>query len=124
MFGTIVIAFLLSPFLVHTLGDTRYGIWSIITALTGYMALLDLGVSSAIAKYVSKHKATDDYRSINAIFSSGIVILLLVALFLVAISPFLADLVVTAFKFDSSLKNTVHTLVIICLLYTSPSPRD
>jgi len=113
MFGTIVIAFLLSPFLVHTLGDTRYGIWSIITALTGYMALLDLGVSSAIAKYVSKHKATDDYRSINAIFSSGIVILLLVALFLVAISPFLADLVVTAFKFDSSLKNTVHTLVII-----------
>ncbi len=113
MFGTIVIAFLLSPFLVHTLGDTRYGIWSIITALTGYMALLDLGVGSAVAKYVSKHKATDDYKSINVIFSAGIVILLVVGAILIALSPFIADLVVSAFKFDSSLRDTVHTLVII-----------
>lgn len=113
MFGTIAIAFLLSPFLVHTLGDTRYGIWSIITALTGYMTLLDLGVGSAIAKYVSKHKATNDYKSINTVFSSGIVILLLVGVLLIAISPFIADLVVSAFKFESELKDTVHTLVII-----------
>ena len=113
MFGTIAIAFLLSPFLVHTLGDTKYGIWSIITALTGYMTLLDLGVGSAIAKYVSKHKATNDYKSINRVFSSGIVILLLVGALLIGLSPFIADLVVSAFKFDSTLKDTVHTLVII-----------
>jgi len=113
MFGTIAIAFLLSPFLVHTLGDTKYGIWSIITALTGYMTLLDLGVGSAIAKYVSKHKASEDYKSINVVISSGIVILLVVGLFLIAVSPFIADLVVSAFKFDAALKDTVHTLVII-----------
>ena len=83
--GTIIIAFLLSPYLVHTLGDTKYGVWSVISALTGYMALLDLGISSAIAKYVAKYKALKDYKSLNTVLASGL---------------------------------------LICLLYTSPSPRD
>jgi len=113
MFGAIAIAFLLSPFLVHTLGDTKYGIWSIMAALTGYMTLLDLGVSSAIAKYVSKYKALNDYKSLNIVFSSGIVIMVLVGLFLIFLSPLIADLVVDTFKFDAELKGTVHTLVIV-----------
>ncbi len=113
MFGAIIIAFMLSPFLVHTLGDTKYGIWSIISALTGYMTLLDLGVSSAIAKYVSKYKALKDYKSLNVVFSSGIVIMILVGLTLFALSPFIADGVVSAFDFEPDLRDTVHTLVII-----------
>ena len=113
MIGAIIIAFVLSPFLVHTLGDTNYGIWSIIAALTGYMTLLDLGVSSAIAKYVSKHKALNDYKTINVVVSSGIVIMLMIGAFLLMISPFIADVVVKAFKFDPDMADTVHTLVII-----------
>jgi len=61
--GSIVIAFMLSPFLVHTLGDTKYGVWSILAALTGYMALLDLGISSAIARYVAKYPAEPAARN-------------------------------------------------------------
>ena len=38
--GSIVIAFFLSPYLVHTLGDTGYGVWSIIASLTAYMLSL------------------------------------------------------------------------------------
>ena len=113
MIGAIIIAFVLSPFLVHTLGDTNYGIWSIIAALTGYMTLLDLGVSSAIAKYVSKHKALNDYKTINVVVSSGIVIMLLIGAFLLCMSPFIADVVVKAFKFDPDMADTVHTLVIV-----------
>ncbi len=113
MFGAIAIAFLLSPFLVNTLGDTKYGIWSIIAALTGYMTLLDLGVSSAVAKYVSKYKALNDYKSINVVFSSGIAILLVVGGFLIVLSPFIADLVVNTFNISADLRDTVHTLVII-----------
>lgn len=114
--GAIVIAFILSPFLVHTLGDTNYGIWSIISALTGYMTLLDLGVSSAIAKYVSKYKALKDYKSLNVVFSSGIVIMLMVGLSLMMLGPFIASAVVGAFSFDPEIRDTVHTLVIIAAI--------
>ena len=77
------------------------------------MTLLDLGVSSAIAKYVSKHKALNDYKTINVVVSSGIVIMLMIGAFLLLISPFIADVVVKAFKFDPDMADTVHTLVII-----------
>ena len=83
--GAIIIAFMLSPFLVHSLGDTRYGVWSVVSALTGYMALLDLGVSSAMAKYVSKFKALKDYRSLNQVLASGLVIMLSAGLSLIHI---------------------------------------
>ncbi len=111
--GAIVIAFLLSPFLIHTLGDTRYGVWSVIAALTGYMALLDLGVSSAVAKYVSKYKALNDYRSLNIVMSTGLAILLCVAALLIIASPMISSGMVSFFGFDDSLGETVRKLIII-----------
>ncbi len=111
--GAIVIAFVLSPFLVHSLGDTRYGIWSVVSALTGYMALLDLGVSSAMAKYVSRFKALKDYKSLNTIMASGFVIMITVGVLLVSFSPLLASGLVSFFGFEESLADTVHTLILI-----------
>ena len=111
--GAIIIAFMLSPFLVHSLGDTRYGVWSVVSALTGYMALLDLGVSSAMAKYVSKFKALKDYRSLNQVLASGLVIMLSAGTILLIFSPILASAVVSFFKFDGQLGESVRLLVIV-----------
>ena len=111
--GAVVIAFVLSPFLVHTLGDTKYGIWSIMSALTGYMALLDLGVSSAIARYVSRFKALNDYKSLNKVIASGLAIMIAVGSLLVFVSPLLASAVLRMFGFDDSLADTVHTLILV-----------
>jgi len=77
------------------------------------MTLLDLGVSSAIAKYASKYKSLNDYKSVNVVIASGIVILLAVGLILISLSPFIANLVVSAFKIDDGLTEMVHTLVIV-----------
>jgi len=111
--GAIIIAFMLSPFLVHSLGDTRYGVWSVVSALTGYMALLDLGVSSAMAKYVAKFKVLKDYRSLNEVLASGLLIMLTAGTLLLIFSPLLASAVVSFFNFDGELGESVRLLVII-----------
>ncbi len=111
--GAIIIAFLLSPYLIHTLGDTRYGVWSVVSALTGYMSLLDLGISSAVAKYVAKHKALNDYKAINVVIGSSLVVLMSVALLLILVSPVLANGMVSFFDFDGELGRTVHALIIV-----------
>lgn len=111
--GAIIIAFMLSPFLVHSLGDTKYGVWSVVSALTGYMALLDLGVSSAMAKYVAKFKALKDYHSLNEVLASGLVIMLAAATVLLICSPLLASAVVSFFKFDGQLSESVWLLVVV-----------
>jgi len=106
---------MLSPFLIHTLGDTRYGVWSVVSALTGYMSLLDLGISSAVAKYVAKHKALNDYKAINVVIGSSLVVLMSVALLLILVSPLLANAMVSFFDFDGELGRTVHALRVMVL---------
>ncbi|MCX5737716.1 MAG: polysaccharide biosynthesis protein, partial [Proteobacteria bacterium] len=44
-YGTnVAVAFFLTPFIVHSLGDIRYGIWSLVMSLVGYLGLADMGV--------------------------------------------------------------------------------
>ncbi len=111
--GSIVIAFFLSPYLVRTLGDTGYGVWSIIASLTAYMSLLDLGVTSAVAKYVSEHRVKNDHKSANEILASSVVLLLFVAIALVAVSPAIASFISNTYDFDDSYAPIVATLIIV-----------
>ena len=113
MFIQIIIAFILSPFLVHTLGDTRYGIWTIAVAFTGYMNLMDFGISSAVNKYVSKYSSIKDNHNVSAIVSTSFALFFLTGLIIVFVSPLMADLVVRLVNMDNSLVDTVHLLIII-----------
>jgi len=36
---TTVVAFFISPFVVHTLGNMGYGIWVLVGSLTGYLGI-------------------------------------------------------------------------------------
>ena len=94
MVAQIIIAFILSPFLVHTLGDTKYGIWTIAVAFTGYMNLLDLGLTSAVNKYVSEYSSLKDNQNVNAIVSTSFALFFLMGVIIVLVSPFMADLIV------------------------------
>ena len=114
--GSIVIAFFLSPYLVRTLGDTGYGVWSIIASLTAYMSLLDLGVTSAVAKYVSEYRAKKENKSANEILASAVALLLCVAVALVAVSPLIASFISRTYDFDDSYTPIVSTLIVIAAI--------
>ena len=84
------VAFYLSPFVIHTLGDTSYGIWILLTSLTGYFGILNLGLRPAINKYVAEFSAKGDERrlneTVNAVLSiyaglATLVVLVTVAVF-------------------------------------------
>ena len=109
----IIIAFLLSPFLVHTLGDTKYGIWTIAVAFTGYMNLLDFGLTSAVSRYVSKYNSLKDTKNINSIVTTALALFLFMGVIIILISPVMADLIVNFINIDESLKSVVHMLIII-----------
>ncbi len=113
MFIQIMIAFILSPFLVHTLGDIKYGIWTIAVAFTGYMNLLDLGISSAVNKYVSQFSSIKDDKNVSSIVSTSLALFFIMGLIIVLISPFMADFIVRIINIDQSLKKLVNLLIII-----------
>ena len=68
------VAFVMSPFLVHRLGDTMYGLWVLLLAMTGYMGLLDAGLKVSVVKYVSKFDAVSDTEGISRVVSTVLVL--------------------------------------------------
>ena len=64
--------YILTPFIIHTLGREGYGTWTLITAMTGYMTLLALGVPMACVRYLAEHVAAHDTRAINRAIGSCI----------------------------------------------------
>lgn len=48
---------LYTPYLIRTLGQSEYGIYTLVLSVTLYLTLLDLGVGNSIVRYVSKYRA-------------------------------------------------------------------
>lgn len=93
---TAVVGFTLAPIIVHSLGDTGYGLWTLVMSLTGYFGLLDLGVRSSVGRFVTRHIALNDAQGVNRTVSTAMVILGCGGLV-----AFLATLVIATFFFDS-----------------------
>lgn len=113
VFGQIIIAFFLSPFLVHTLGDTRYGIWTIIAAFSGYLSLLDFGVSSAVMRYVAKYHAENNKDKINAVLSSALVVFIIITSCIALLSPAISYLFIRFIDTSQEYEEIISLLIII-----------
>lgn len=68
----VLVGILLSPFILHRLGDTAFGIWVLIFSLTGYYGLFDLGIRSSIVRYVSKFAATESTDEIDKLINTSL----------------------------------------------------
>lgn len=73
-FSAGVIGFLLTPIMVHSLGDTGYGLWVTIFSLTGYFGLFDQGIRPSLVRYVSRDHARGDRDGLSRTLSSAMVL--------------------------------------------------
>ena len=71
---TMGVNFFLSPYVVRHLGNTGYGVWTLILSLTGYLGLLDLGVRGAVTRYVAKFHSQADHKNASNVASSAMLI--------------------------------------------------
>jgi O-antigen/teichoic acid export membrane protein len=68
---SVVVGIVLTPIMVHTLGDTGYGLWVTIFSLTGYFGLMDQGIRPSLVRYVSRHQAEGDGVALSRTLSSA-----------------------------------------------------
>ena len=64
--------FILLPFIVSHVGKEIYGAYLLVMAFTGYLGLLDLGVTSAVVKYVAEFGGKGDEERANKIISASL----------------------------------------------------
>ena len=71
----VAVAFFLTPYVISSLGQTHYGIWTLVIGLTGYYGLLDLGVASGMTQYLTRYLAANEIDKLNKSASTGFVVL-------------------------------------------------
>lgn len=97
--ATVLLAVLFTPYIVRKLTIEGYGIYALLTSLTGYYAFLDLGLGQSLIKFVPQHKAANDYgaleRSINTVVCIQILAGVFASGFLIAFAdPILRSLTI------------------------------
>jgi O-antigen/teichoic acid export membrane protein len=60
------------PKLVHYLGETSFGLFSLAWVIIGYLSFLDIGVNRAATKFISEHLAEQDHDSARQIVRTAL----------------------------------------------------
>ena len=71
MIASLLVSFLYTPILLNKLGQSEYGLYTLVASIIGYLSVLDMGFGNAMIRYVSKSKANPDKLNegkINGLF--------------------------------------------------------
>jgi len=62
------------PLALHYLGKEQFGLWALAQQILGYLMLLDLGVSSAISRFIANHKDDVNGGSYASLLLTGAIV--------------------------------------------------
>jgi O-antigen/teichoic acid export membrane protein len=68
------------PLVVHGLGDASYGLYSLVTAIVGYFAVIDINVTAGSVKFIAGFGARGDHDGINETVCFGVIVYALLGL--------------------------------------------
>lgn len=92
------VGFLLTPFILHRLGDGRYGLFVLVSSLVAYGSLLDLGFAGAIVKYIAEYRAKADPEGINRLLATSLCFYALLGIIALVLTVMLAPVIPAIFK--------------------------
>lgn len=85
----------------------EYGIWAICFILIGYLSLGAFGVSNVYIRYVAEYHANNETEKINSLVSTGIILVVLITLVLLAAFWFMLPLLIEEiFRISPELHST------------------
>ena len=65
--------FLMTPYMVGCLGDAEYGVYKTISAFSGTLMVLDLGLGSTVLRYIAQYKAKQEEDKIPSFIGMSLV---------------------------------------------------
>jgi O-antigen/teichoic acid export membrane protein len=99
-----LVTLILTPFVLHQLGDARYGVWILTVSIIGHFGLLDLGFRGGVTQFLTKYLAVRDYRKASECLSSAVKAFSALGFFLVFLSIAAVYIAPLVFDFPPGLK--------------------
>jgi O-antigen/teichoic acid export membrane protein len=105
---SIGVAFFLSPFVVHRLGNVAYGVWTLINSMIAYMGLLDLGLRGAVTRFVSRYHAQGEHLQSSRAVSAALWIRLGIGVLIVLTSLVLPQIAISVFRIPPEMQTATR----------------
>ena len=91
------LAFLTIPLLIHFIGIEEYGLWALVSAIVGLVALAEAGLSTATTVFVSQDLYRDDRDGLSQTLTVTISAMLVLAMLMMILLWFDAETIVNWF---------------------------
>jgi O-antigen/teichoic acid export membrane protein len=111
-----VVPFFLTPMVIRSLGRDAYGIWILAASTVSYLNLLDLGLRSAVIRFVSKAHAQGNAQEVRNAIGAALWFRILVAAGVGIISIGLAFAFPYMFRLPGDLQRAAQITVLLCAL--------
>lgn len=117
------VGFFMVPFFMHTLGKERYGIWILLASIFAYRSTLNMGLNSAINRYIPVSLAKNDKECVQKVIGMSTLYLCFTAVILAGITLVVHRYVEVWFFIPFDLVGATKTLVLIvgfCFVLVMP----
>lgn len=75
------ISLFMTPFMIACFGDHIYGLWMLVASLSGFYGILDLGLSTAVQRYMARSVGIGDTDEVNSIFNTSLAVFNVIGFF-------------------------------------------
>lgn len=99
---------LLVPIVLHYLGSEQYGLWTAVLAITGYIGLADLGLSTSFVTYIARYVTEQDFRQAGRVVHLGLLFYLLVTAVMAVLSIVAGDFFFRLLRIPGELLPLAH----------------
>ncbi|MFZ1459573.1 MAG: MATE family efflux transporter, partial [Ignavibacteria bacterium] len=106
----------LTPFIIMKIGDTQFGIYTLILGVLGTFGLLDLSLSTSFIKFISEYFHKNNIERLNNTVSTGFYIYLFFTIILTIIAFFSTDYLASVINIPADLTDTFKNTFRISLL--------
>jgi O-antigen/teichoic acid export membrane protein len=107
------IGLILSPYIIRTLGEERYGIWALVFALLDYFWFFDLGLNTAIVNFAARFEARHEPERMNQVVNTGMAYFAVVSAVLGVAAVFLSRNVEHFFRVSAEHRDEFARLLLI-----------
>jgi O-antigen/teichoic acid export membrane protein len=111
-----VVPFFLTPFVIRQLGITAYGIWVLAVSTVSYLNVLDMGLRSAVIRFVSKADAEGKPEDATKAIGAALWVRVLISSGVAALSVVLALAFPHLFKIPPDMQRAAQITVLMCAL--------
>src|SRR5579863_7914116 len=92
-----VVAFLLTPILIHGLGDFNYGMWILVASIMDYYGLADMGIRFTLQRHVARYKGSEEQDALVRTFATALALSVAIAVVILAVTAGLSQFLASVF---------------------------